>query len=256
MHTPVPLLHTLCGPAIAGVPGGIYVGLALAGAAGSVMHCTLMCGPFVLGQVSDRMAWLPAAQLCERQRLRSAALLPYHTGRLTTYAGLGALAGAGGAVLQRLPWFSWAVTALLVLAALLFLAHALRRLVPALTWLLPGNDRAPLAWVRLLRTAATRAGRTDTPSGLLLGLTLGFLPCGFLYAALAAAAATAAPGAGALAMLCFGLGTVPSLVAVGVAGHAAGQALHRGVRVAAPAVLLFNALVLGLLAAERLAALV
>jgi sulfite exporter TauE/SafE len=56
-------------------------------------------------------------------------------------------------------------------------------------------------------------------------------------------------------MLCFGLGTVPSLVAVGVAGHAAGRAFHRGVTVLAPAVLLVNAAVLGVLAWERLTAL-
>ena len=152
-------------------------------------------------------------------------------GRLTTYAGLGALAGAGGAALGRLPWFGWLSGALLVLAALLFLRHALRRLAPslgaALPWAVAGTDRAPRGWIRLIRGLSARVDRTRPAGGLLLGLTLGFLPCGFLYAALAAAAATGGSAAGgpltgAAAMLCFGLGTVPSLVAVGLAGHAAG----------------------------------
>ena len=50
-----------------------------------------------------------------------------------------------------------------------------------------------------------------------------------------------------------GLGTVPSLVAVGIAGHAAGRTFHRGVTAFAPAVLLVNAAVLGVLGAGRAA---
>jgi sulfite exporter TauE/SafE len=253
---PVDLLATLCGPAIAGVPGGVYVGLLLAGAAGSVMHCATMCGPFVLGQVSDRLARVPAARLCERQRLGSALLVPYHTGRITTYAGLGALAGAGGAAMRQMPWLGWVSVVLMLFAALLFLGHALRRMVPALAWLLPGADRAPVRWVRLIRGLSARLDRTTIRGGWMLGVALGFLPCGFLYAALATAAATASPVAGLLAMVCFGLGTVPSLVAVGVAGVAAGRAVPAALSRLAPAVLLLNAAVLAVVAWERASTLV
>lgn len=265
MGNPLQALAAWCGHLGAGLhpgllAGGVYAGLLLAGAAGSVVHCAPMCGPFVLGQVSDRLARLPGALLCERQRIGSALLLPYHAGRLITYAALGALAGEGGAALGRLAWFGWLSGILLGLAALLFLGHALRRLAPSLAWLVPGIDRAPGGWVRLIRRLSARAARTRPTGGLLLGLALGFLPCGFLYAALAVAAATGGsasggPLAGAAAMLCFGLGTVPSLVAVGIAGHAAGRAFHRGVTALAPAVLLLNAGVLGVLAWQRLAAL-
>jgi len=212
--------------------GGLLLGLFLAGTAGSTMHCVPMCGGFVLGQVADRMARLPSVRLCEWQRVRRGALLPYHLGRLTTYAGLGAL---GAAATGRLPWFGFASAALLLLGAVLFLAHVAR--------VLPGPDRAPAGWARVIAWLAKRAG-----GGYPLGIALGFLPCGLLYAALATTAASGNPLLGALGMLGFGLGTMPALVAVGIAGQAAGRRWQRGVATAAPAVMLLNAALLTVLA--------
>jgi uncharacterized protein len=138
--------------------GGLLLGLFLAGVAGSTMHCVPMCGGFVLGQVADGMARLPSTRLCEWQRVRRGALLPYHLGRLTTYAGLGALGGAGAG---RLPWFGAASGGLLLLGAALFLAQVAR--------LLPGLDRAPAGWTRAISRLARR-----TSGGYSLGIVLGF----------------------------------------------------------------------------------
>ena len=79
-------LGALCG----GPEGAASVlGLFLAGLAGSPLHCAPMCGPFVLARAAGRLANVPAGRLCERQRLLSGALLPYHLGRIGTYAALG-----------------------------------------------------------------------------------------------------------------------------------------------------------------------
>ena len=56
-------------------------------------------------------------------------------------------------------------------------------------------------------------------SALPLGLIMGFLPCGFLYAMIIAAGQSAAPDRGALIMLSFGLGTMPALFMFGSAAH-------------------------------------
>src|SRR5271166_248867 len=109
--------------------GGLLTGLFAAGAAGSAMHCVPMCSGFVLGQMADQMSRLSAGQLCEWRRLRAGLLLPYHLGRLTTYAILGALAASSAAMLGRAFWFSGLSSALLVLAAGLFLSHAVARLL-------------------------------------------------------------------------------------------------------------------------------
>jgi len=249
-------LNALCGPGgIAGAGPALLFGLLAAGAAGGVAHCAAMCGPFVLGQVSDRLARIPLERLRESARLSSALLLPYHAGRLTTYAALGALAGQAGTA-RAAGILPGALPALLLgLAALLFLGHALGRLAPGLRRVLPALERAPPAWARGVRRLAARVDRSRPGGGFLLGVALGFLPCGFLYAAVAAAAAAGGAMNGALAMLAFGLGTVPGLVIVGVAGQAAGRAWQRGIAVAAPLIMLANAALLGAMALQRLAAL-
>lgn len=253
MGSGLDVLAGFCGPAASfSAGGGIAVALLLAGAAGSAMHCAPMCGGFVLGQVADRVARLPASQLCEWRRIGAGALVPYHLGRLTTYAALGALAGAGGGALARLPWFGRISGAFLLLAALLFLLPALQRLAPLLGRGLVRLERAPAAWSRTVSRLTVRIDRARPLGGYLLGMALGLLPCGFLYAALAAAGASANPLLGAMAMLAFGLGTVPALVAVGIAGQAAGHRWRRGVATAAPAVMLLNTALLGALALRSL----
>ena len=267
MSAGLSLIGALCSPAAR--QGGLVLGLLVAGAAGGPMHCAPMCGGFVLGQTADRMARLPAAALCERRRITGALLLPYHLGRMLTYAGLGALAAGSAAVLGRAPWFGGVSAALLTLAGLLFLGLAARRvapLLPATGRLRPAGrlasgrlaralaalERSPPAWGRLIARLSGRpsgriAGRS-LPSGLLLGLTLGFLPCGFLYAALTAAAASLDPLTGAVGMAAFAFGTVPALVAVGLAGQAAGRRWQAGLARVSPAVLAANAAVLLVLA--------
>jgi uncharacterized protein len=102
-------------------------------------------------------------------------------------------------------------------------------------------------------------GPTGHPHGgaarwgeFLMGLALGFLPCGFLYAAIAAAAASGRPLMGAAGMLAFGLGTAPSLMVVGIAGQAAGRRWNRGITAAAPVVMALNAALLLVLAWQRI----
>ncbi len=231
--------------------GGLMLGLFAAGAAGSVVHCAPMCGGFVLGQVSERMVRLPSERLCEWQRIGSGMLLPYHMGRLTTYAGLGAMAAGSAAVFGGVTWFGRLSGALLAVAALLFLAHALRRILPSGHWSGGWTDHAPRLWAGLIGGFTRRVRRGSVSGEYLLGAALGFLPCGFLYAALAAAASSARPALGAASMIAFGLGTTPALMAVGIAGHAAGRRWNRAVTAAAPALMVLNAVVLLALAWRR-----
>lgn len=212
---------------LCGSPEVLAGGLFITALLGSFAHCVPMCGPFILMQSSANMA-------------------RYQAGRLVTYVALGAVAGGAGGVIAGQGAFRWPLAILLAIAALAFLAQAAARLFSFGGETLAFLSR-PLARI-VVPMAARQAG------GFKLGLLLGLLPCGFLYAALAAAAATGSARGGAMAMASFGAGTVPALVLVSVAGRAA---ISRWRNVAGPVLtglFLLNALTLSAAALNLLLA--
>lgn len=253
-----PLLLQLLGTGIAhcraavGEHQGLLASLLMAGLLGSITHCVGMCGPFVLAQTVSRLEDRPAANMQEWHRLAGAALVPYHLGRATTYIALGAAAAALAAGMIHVTGLRWLSAALLVLAASFFLGYALRQLgrrwAIRLSPRIPG-DTGDSGWShRIRRLVRPLFARPVGWRGYVLGVALGFLPCGLLYGALAAAAASGRPLAGALAMLAFTLGTVPSLVVVAFAGHVAGRQFRGAAVRLMPALMLINAVALSYLA--------
>lgn len=221
--------------------------LFLAGLVGSLTHCAFMCGPFVLAQAAARLGHTPAARMGEWTRLVGAAALPYHLGRLVTYAALGAVAGAVGGLFGGNDWFTWISAGLLALAGLSFLGYALGGFGLSL----PGLG---VAGSRLADIAGPLFARPIGWRGFALGLALGFLPCGLIYAALAAAAASGGALPGALLLGAFALGTVPGLVAVGVLGHLAIARVRAPARRLGAVLMVINAIVLLWFAGDLIAA--
>ena len=219
----------LCSTQDAMAAGGGFAALLLIGLSGSLLHCGPMCGPLVLGQSASRLACLSCASMTERKRLWAGLLLPYHGGRLCTYALLGAASGfagrqAGAAAPIRV--------IMLLLAAGVLVAMAIR------------GTRLPFARMAVpspisKQTFGARLARHFAPGGFMFGIALGFLPCGLLYTALLAAMATGSAAWGALGMIGFGLGTVPLLATIGMAGHL--RAVQPWLRRALPYCLMVNA---------------
>ncbi len=225
---------------LAAQPAGLSISLFLAGLAGSALHCVGMCGPFVLGQVAADVGRVTQGY-GEWRRLAGAALVPYHLGRLTTYTGLGALAGGATALFASTDAFGWISGALLAGGATVMLAQAIG---------LATTVRPPMGSL-LTRLATALSASAQPLSRYGLGVVLGFLPCGMIYGALGAAAGTGSPWLGAAAMAGFALGTIPALVAVGWGGLLIRRRLHEVGRWVFAPLLLVNAAFMLALAGER-----
>lgn len=231
---------------LAGLPEvlALVLPLFLAGLLGGVTHCVGMCGPFVLTQVAARLETVPAVAFGGWARLRGGALVPYHLGRITTYTLLGALAGGAGGVFVRATGFRWVLGLLLLLGAALLAAQAIG-------W---QSAMARLGgWGEgLSRLARPLVSDPRGWRGYALGVTLGFLPCGLLYGALAVAAGSGSAAAGGAGMAAFVLGTAPGLIAVGWGGAALGARRRDLLRRFSRPLLALNALVLAALAVRAL----
>lgn len=211
---------------------GLAFALFLAGLAGGFTHCAAMCGPFVVAQSLARIDGLGI------ERLKGLLLAPYHLGRATSYIAIGAVLGAVGGAVSGLSGLDYVLAAFLVLAACLFVLQALGRA--------PSGSGAVGQWV-----AACVRPLVATPTGLrgyALGLGLGFLPCGFLYGAFAAAAGSGGVVEGAVAMSGFVAGTMPALLVVQFAGAMAARRWRTALGALAPLLMMFNAAALLLIA--------
>jgi sulfite exporter TauE/SafE len=195
----------------------------LAGLLGGA-HCVAMCGGFV--------AALAASRATNRTvpLLRSGTLvwdqLPYHGGRVASYALLGAAFGAAGGLALSAASLLPLQRGLYVVANvfLLLLAIAIASRSGQLAWL----QRAGAALfaqivpvVRPLRASDSRLARIG------LGLIWGLVPCGLTYSVLPLALFSGGAVEGAAVMLAFGIGTLPSLLVAGWVASRARRALER-----------------------------
>jgi sulfite exporter TauE/SafE len=134
--------------------------------------------------------------------------LLYSLGRIGSYGLLGASLGALGQATHALLGFGHSLR---MVAGLLIVLFGFQLMgLP-----LGGHrlERLGLSIWRRLQPLGARVGKLGTLRGALLtGAFWGFLPCGLVYSAAAAATATGSAAAGAIFMLAFGLGTLPALL--------------------------------------------
>lgn len=208
---------------------GLVLAAWLTGLAGGSGHCIGMCGG-ILGSlgVGQGGGWRGVL-------LTTTA----HLGRVTSYSLAGALVGALGSGFIVGLFGESGVTILRVLAAVLIFIIGLQLLFgrPLLSRLEHGGARF---WRMLAPQMSKLLPPRDPLRAFGVGALWGWLPCGLVYAELAVAAAAGGPGAGALVMGFFGLGTIVSLSILSTLLHAIG--LGRMPRQASGAILLLFAI--------------
>jgi sulfite exporter TauE/SafE len=176
------------------------------GLLGGFGHCVAMCSPFVLF-VSRRYGGAGAGFLPRRRAAVFAVQAWYTAGRISTYAVLGAVAGALGGAVQLAAALVGVRRGALLLAGALLVVWAAAALA----------DLSSRAGEGTLSRITSGLGGRVPGHPFALGLFLGLLPCGFLYSAVVAAVSRGGPGEGASALVLFGLGTSPALLGVSLA---------------------------------------
>ncbi len=219
------------------------------------VHCVGMCGgivsafaiatparrPFPVA-VTAVTATAPAATAGPATFLSAVAdsgtrVLAFNAGRIGSYAIAGALAGLLGSVPALINLASvqtaayWLANLMLVALGLTLMHawHGLSRL----------EQLGQILW-RRVQPLIRRLLPVQHPwQALALGGLWGWVPCGMVYSVLMTALLTGSAARGALVMLAFGLGTLPLLFSIGIAGTSMQGFLQRPrVRLAAGALVL------------------
>ena len=139
-----------------------------------------------------------------------AVQLYYSVGRIATYTVMGVAAGALGSAVElagSMVGFQRAASVVAGATLILYALVSLSEVAPGLA-----SEGGPIFG----RVAGLLKRRVPNHP-LVMGLLLGFLPCGLVYSAVIAAAALGSPGRGGLGLALFGLGTVPALLGISVA---------------------------------------
>lgn len=200
--------------------GLILSAIALGFASG--FHCIGMCGPIALSM-----------GLTKKQATNFYLQnLTYQFGRIVTYSLLGAILGIVGEGFEMAGFQQY----LTIIAGILLIIMAL--------FSFGGKDfasRIPFL-SKFLFSVKSNLGRllqkADYRSRFTTGLLNGFLPCGMVYMALTASLAAGGVWQGASYMALFGLGTLPFMFAVVLAGNLMNQAFRIRILKAVPIIMI------------------
>ncbi len=168
-------------------------------------HCLGMCGP---------MTALAAAPGHKATGLRA---LVYNGGRLLSYAFVGAVFGYLGFALGDATGIArWSLILRVALGVVMLMIglQLLRRRGGASAFERAGAR----VWSRLAPLTRHLNPADSTRDLFAMGLLWGWLPCGMVYSMLAVAAVSGSALSGAVIMLAFGLGTLPALLGLSLAG--------------------------------------
>jgi uncharacterized protein len=171
-------------------------------------HCVGMCG----GIVSAVSMHLPNQT---KNQPKILFLIAYNAGRILSYTLAGALAGLLGASsfflnhvlpIQHLLYF---MSSLMLILLGLYLAGFWY----GITYI---ENAGRSLWEKLQPYSKKFIPVQNLKQAFALGGLWGWLPCGLVYSVLIAAIATGSALNGGLLMLAFGLGTLPTLLAMGI----------------------------------------
>lgn len=183
---------------------------------GSFGHCLGMCSPLTVAFSLSHQQDSPTIG----QQVKFHTLL--NLGRIISYTVVGATIGGFGAILFQSGQVAGVGSELRqiisVFTGLMLIWFGIRQIKPDLLPQIPlihpfvQNKLHNYLSGGMVKLAAQKQQWTP----LLLGITWGLMPCGFLYVAQIKAAESSSWRMGAATMLAFGMGTLPMMLGVGI----------------------------------------
>jgi hypothetical protein len=192
-------------------------------------HCVGMCGPIAI-----MLSGNPSSHTLKFITGR----LMYNLGRVITYSLLGMAAGLTGSLFFINGFqseLSIAAGILIILSVLFLNERMMVNIFPKVFTAVSAS---------LKKRFAGQRKRNSFSSLLMIGMINGLLPCGFVYLALAGSVAAGSVAGGAAYMALFGLGTIPAMLAVSMAGHLFGMRFRNFFRKATPVIAISVSLLL------------
>ncbi len=203
-------------------------------------HCLGMCGGILAIYSARQAAVMNATGGTPKLLTRITRFLPLHLGRITTYAVFGAVIGLAGSLLNQAGGLmGWqGAFSILVGLAMALVSLSLMGVLPPIEMVLAKVSTTGSAMGRMRKLF----GQHSFLSTLSLGALWGLLPCGLVFAMLVLAARAETAWGGALTMLAFGLGTIPTLIGFGLAANLIGPKLRGRLQLLAGVLILLFAL--------------
>jgi len=186
-----------------------FLALFLIGFFGGFSHCIGMCGGFAATYTLKIAENDPTPDNSFFQKLIPHLL--YNSGRVLTYTFLGEIFGFIGGTLGLIFAIQDFQGGLQLLAGIFMVLMGLdiAGLIPNIE---PGSFPGVNIFKRMVSALFNKVNRKNI---FILGMVLGLIPCGLVYAVGARAAATQSIVGGFLTMLVFGLGTFPAMFITG-----------------------------------------
>ena len=190
-----------------------YVFALMTGLIGS-LHCIGMCGPIAIALPLGKKSW----------GYRTVGSLSYNIGRTLTYGILGSLFGLLGKGIQLAGLQQWASIAIGIIMILTVIFPVIFKSQISLDKIFTGYA------ARLIIQFRKLFSQSSISSLFVIGLLNGLLPCGLVYVAIAGAINTNEVTQGIIYMLLFGIGTIPIMFVIPLAGNLIGIGLRKKLR--------------------------